>query len=180
MALGQRDHFWRAAYRMLKVNLKQREADKVLLDDSASQPSLSPDGSKILFVREGERWWRKGYRGERAGQIWQLDLASGQTTELLHEGVECLWRSGCLTPLASTLPKVTTWASTFGPTSFPKKKTSQPNRRASPGLTTIQLSNHVWPATVPCSYSVTCLICIPGVPVQVAPRRRSTSPSHPM
>lgn len=91
LALGQRDHFWRAAYRMLRVNLKQREADKVLLDDAASHAALSPDGTKILFVREGERWWRKGYRGERAGQIWQFDLASGQTKELLHEGVECLW-----------------------------------------------------------------------------------------
>ncbi len=76
---------------MLRVNLKQREADKVLLDDAASYASLSPDGTKVLFVREGERWWRKGYRGERAGQIWLLDLPTGQTKELLHEGTECLW-----------------------------------------------------------------------------------------
>ncbi|MFN5273996.1 MAG: S41 family peptidase, partial [Planctomycetota bacterium] len=49
------------------------------------------DGKKILFTREGERWWRKGYRGERSAQIWMLDLQSGATNELLHEQVECLW-----------------------------------------------------------------------------------------
>jgi tricorn protease len=91
LAIGQRDHFWRSAQRMLQVDITKRQAEKVLLDDAAANASLSPDGKKILFTREGERWWRKGYRGERASQVWQLDLASGQTSELLHEGVECSW-----------------------------------------------------------------------------------------
>ena len=91
LAIGQRDHFWRGAQRLLRVDLKQRAAEKVLLDDAASFAALSPDGKKILLVREGERWWRKGYRGERAGQIWMLDVDSGETRELLHEGTECLW-----------------------------------------------------------------------------------------
>ncbi len=74
LAIGQRDHFWRGAQRLLRINLKQRAAEKVLLDDAASFAALSPDGKKILFVREGERWWRKGYRGERAGKYgcWML------------------------------------------------------------------------------------------------------------
>ncbi len=91
LAVGQRDHFWKSAQRMIQVNLKERTAEKVLLDDAANFPALSHDGTKILFVREGERWWRKGYRGERAGQIWLLNLATGETKELLHEGSECLW-----------------------------------------------------------------------------------------
>ncbi|MCC6510969.1 MAG: PD40 domain-containing protein, partial [Pirellulaceae bacterium] len=91
LALGQRDHFWRAAQRMLRINLKQPTVEKVLLDDTATHAAISPDGKKVLFVREGERWWRKGYRGQRAGQIWLLDLTDGSTTELLHEGYECLW-----------------------------------------------------------------------------------------
>ena len=49
------------------------------------------DGTRILFTREGERWWRKGYTGERSSQVWMYDLESGEFSELLHEGVECLW-----------------------------------------------------------------------------------------
>ena len=58
---------------MIQIDITKRAAEKVLLDDAASNPTLSNDGKKILFVREGERWWRKGYRGERASQIWMLD-----------------------------------------------------------------------------------------------------------
>ena len=91
LATGSRDHFWKGASRLLKIDITKRAAEKVLLDDTALAPALSQDGNKILFVREGERWWRKGYRGERSGQIWMLDLANGTTTEVLHEGVECIW-----------------------------------------------------------------------------------------
>lgn len=91
LAIGARDHYWRGATRLMQIDLTKRAAEKVLLDDTALAPSLSPDGKKVLFVREGERWWRKGYKGERASQIWMLDLESQKTTELLHEGVESLW-----------------------------------------------------------------------------------------
>ncbi|AMV31346.1 hypothetical protein VN12_04460 [Pirellula sp. SH-Sr6A] len=91
LAIGQRDHYWRGGQRLLKVSLEERKADQVLLDDTAIFASLSHDGKRVLFTREGERWWRKGYHGERASQIWNLDLESKKTTELLHEGVECMW-----------------------------------------------------------------------------------------
>ncbi|QDV27406.1 S41 family peptidase [Aureliella helgolandensis] len=91
LATGSRDHFHRDANRLLQVDLTQRRADKVLVDAMVEDPKLSPDGQRVLFTREGERWWRKGYQGERASQIWQLDLKSGEFTELLHEGVECMW-----------------------------------------------------------------------------------------
>ena len=91
LAIGQRDHYWKSAQRLLRVSLTKREAEKVLMDDAAAEASLSPDGSSILFVREGERWWRKGYKGERAAQVWQLDLKSHETKELLHEGFDCRW-----------------------------------------------------------------------------------------
>ncbi len=29
-----------------------------------------PDGKRLLFTREGVAWWRKGYRGSQASQIW--------------------------------------------------------------------------------------------------------------
>jgi tricorn protease len=91
LALGSRDHFWRGPSRLLKVDITKRVAEKVLLDDYASYATLSADGKSILFVREGERWARKGYVGERAAQIWSLNLENSEVKELLHEKVECLW-----------------------------------------------------------------------------------------
>jgi len=91
LAIGQRDHFWRGSQRMMQIDLTKRTAEKVLLDDAATNPSLSHDGKKILFNREGERWWRKGYFGERSAQIWMLDIESGTTTELIHDPYECMW-----------------------------------------------------------------------------------------
>ena len=38
--------------------------------------TLSPDGSSILFVREGTVWSRKRYRGAQAEQVWHYDMAS--------------------------------------------------------------------------------------------------------
>lgn len=91
LAIGQRDHFWKYAERLIRVDLTKRTAESVLADAFASSANVSPDGNQILFVREGERWWRKGYQGERAAQIWKLDLRTGQFEELLHEGVDCRW-----------------------------------------------------------------------------------------
>ena len=91
LAIGQRDHFWRGSQRMMQIDLTKRTAEKVLLDDAATNPSLSHDGKKILFNREGERWWRKGYFGERSAQIWMFDIESGATTELIHDPYECMW-----------------------------------------------------------------------------------------
>ena len=91
LASGSRDHYWRGAERLLKVRLDRRSADIMLADATATDAALDREGKRILFVREGERWWRKGYRGERASQIWMLDIESGKFTEVLHEGVDCRW-----------------------------------------------------------------------------------------
>jgi len=91
LASGNRDHHWRDAERLLKVSFDEQVADVMLFDGVATDASLDRKGQRILFVREGERWWRKGYQGERAAQIWMLDLKTGEPTELLHEGVDCRW-----------------------------------------------------------------------------------------
>lgn len=91
LASGNRDHHWRGAERLLKVAVEKRSADVVLADATATDASLDRKGTRVLFVREGERWWRKGYQGERAAQVWMLDLATKEMTELLHEGVDCRW-----------------------------------------------------------------------------------------
>ncbi|MEQ8790193.1 MAG: S41 family peptidase [Pirellulaceae bacterium] len=88
---GMRDGHWRHARRFFPVGLEQRSAEQPLFDAYGSDASLSPDGRRLLFVREGERWWRKGYRGSRAGQIWMCSLKSNNFTELLKLPTDCFW-----------------------------------------------------------------------------------------
>lgn len=86
-----RDHTWTRGSRSARlalVEVQQRRAEQILLDDAAAEASLSPDGQKILFVREGESWWRQGYRGARAGQIWLLDQADGSCRQVLGGDTE--------------------------------------------------------------------------------------------
>ncbi len=91
LAVGSRDHFYRDAERLIQIDVRERKAERILVDAAIKNPKLSPDGKRVLFNREGERWWRKGYKGERSAQIWQFDLDSGKFNEVLHEGVECMW-----------------------------------------------------------------------------------------
>jgi tricorn protease len=73
---GLRDHYWtgRGAERFFLINAEKREAEQAIFDDYGSNGNLSPDGKKILFTREGHNWWRKGYHGTQASQIWMYDL----------------------------------------------------------------------------------------------------------
>jgi tricorn protease len=76
----QRDHGWgRRNNDRLQIVRRwndeaKRPADELLFDDYAANGTLSPDGKKILFTREGPEWWRKGYRGSQSSQIWSYDL----------------------------------------------------------------------------------------------------------
>lgn len=71
---ANRDHFWRQGDRFFRINLDQREAEHLLFDAAGDDGDLSPDGKKLLFTREGEAWWRKGYHGSQASQVWLFDL----------------------------------------------------------------------------------------------------------
>src|SRR5262245_54551474 len=86
-----RDFFWRHGERFFLLNPKERAADKLLFDDYGTDATLSPDGKKLLFTREGEPWWRKGYKGSRVTQIWQYDLDSKSFTKVLHLDYSCRW-----------------------------------------------------------------------------------------
>jgi Tol biopolymer transport system component len=80
---ASRDHFWRHAERFFRIDADERSADHLLFDAFGSDGSLSPDGKTLLFTREGVSWWRKGYRGSQASQIWKADLDSGEFTRIL-------------------------------------------------------------------------------------------------
>lgn len=87
-----RDLSWSArAARLAVLDVHERRAEQVLFDDYASEGSVSPDGRRVLFIREGEAWWRQGYRGSRAGQIWMLNRDEGSCVQLGSEDVECRW-----------------------------------------------------------------------------------------
>lgn len=91
LCTGSRDHHWRDQTRLIRVWIDGSRGDEVLADMAADEPSLSPDGKRILFNREGMRWWRKGYRGTRSAQVWMLDLESNKVVELLHDDIESYW-----------------------------------------------------------------------------------------
>ena len=50
---GNRDHYWYTAVRFFKVARDQRAAEDILFDDYGHDGSISPDGKKLLFAREG-------------------------------------------------------------------------------------------------------------------------------
>jgi tricorn protease len=86
-----RDHFWKRAERLARLDATTRKAEQVLLDDYAFDGAVSPDGKRMLFVREGEVWWRQGYEGSRAGQIWMLNLDDKSCRQLQADRTECRW-----------------------------------------------------------------------------------------
>ncbi len=89
-----RDHFWRKGARFFTINSSQPQTgEKLLFDAYGSDAAISPDGKSVLFTREGTRWWRKGYLGSQAAQIWQYTLANKKFRKVVTHP------SGCRTPL---------------------------------------------------------------------------------
>ncbi len=86
-----RDHFWRHAERFFTINVEMRQAEKLLFDDYGQNGCLSPDGKRLLFTREGPVWWRKGYHGSQASQIWLYDLDRKEFRQVLAEDTGCCW-----------------------------------------------------------------------------------------
>jgi len=71
-----RDHYWRHAERFFLISRDGKCGEELVFDDYGQQASLSPDGRKLLFTRESTQWWRKGYHGSQASQVWTYDLDS--------------------------------------------------------------------------------------------------------
>ena len=122
LVLGERDHSWCDPQRLFRVTRPQRAAEELLFDAAAEEATISPDGQKILFTREGVSWWRKGYRGSEASQIWLYDVPTGGLTKLVDHD-----RGGC-SPLwqpdgkASTMSAGKAAASSSGSAIWPPAK----------------------------------------------------------
>jgi tricorn protease len=80
-----RDHSDLEPTRFYRVNRQTNKRQQLLFDSYASEGSVSPDGQRILFTREGSSPYRKGYTGARASQIWIFDIVSQKFTWLHPE-----------------------------------------------------------------------------------------------
>ena len=85
------DSYWRNPYRFWKFPLTTDEEPTMLFDARGNHGDLNSDASKIIFTREGEQTFRKGYTGPRARQIWMYDLATAQFQKLIQNKTESRW-----------------------------------------------------------------------------------------
>lgn len=92
---AMRDHnsYSRQALRLYRISSEERSGEELLFDAYAADASLSPDGKCVLFTREGVEWWRKGYVGPRATQVWLYNLENKEFKKLLDH------RAGSRLPL---------------------------------------------------------------------------------
>ena len=88
---ASRDHHWRNARRFFRVALDRRGADELLFDDYGEEGDLTPDARSLLFTREGSPWWRKGYHGSQAAQVWRFDRDDKTFTKLLDPDTGARW-----------------------------------------------------------------------------------------
>ncbi len=92
---GDRDHFWTGSQRHFSIQRHERSAEELIFDATGGYGMLSVDGKRLLFTREGTSWWRKGYRGPNASQIWIYDLETKSYTKAREHENGCrypLWR----------------------------------------------------------------------------------------
>ncbi|MHC4171588.1 MAG: S41 family peptidase [Planctomycetota bacterium] len=88
---ANRDHFWRGSQRFFKISQHERKAADLLFDAYGQDGVISPDGKRLLFTREGTSWWRKGYYGSRASQIWIYDFETSEYTKILNRETSSRW-----------------------------------------------------------------------------------------
>jgi tricorn protease len=57
------------------LDLENETPKRMQFDTGFSEASLSPDGKAALFTRGRAKWFRKGYYGAMASQLWLADLS---------------------------------------------------------------------------------------------------------
>lgn len=73
---------------------------KMLFDVGVRDAALSPDGTKVLFVRGRSNWNRKGYKGSQAAQLWLADLSTEPATlERLSDDEERFQNVAAMDPM---------------------------------------------------------------------------------
>ncbi|MFT7078244.1 MAG: Tol biopolymer transport system component, partial [Planctomycetota bacterium] len=72
-------HYSEAA-RAFLVDTEGEEPKRMLFDAGVADAAMSPDGTKVLFVRGRSSPIRKGYTGPQAAQLWLADLSTQPAT----------------------------------------------------------------------------------------------------
>ena len=86
-----RDHAATHASRLALLSSTTRADIRVLFDAEGFDPSLSPDGTTLLFRRRGDNVYRKRLRSKEtpeAGEIWSFDLKTGAFEPLVTGRVD--------------------------------------------------------------------------------------------
>ena len=76
------------AERIALIPSDTRGAETILFDTYGNEPSLSPDGTKLLFTREGDDLYRKRAHGTKASQVWLYDIPAKTFTCLVKRETE--------------------------------------------------------------------------------------------
>lgn len=100
LATVLRDHAEpKHARRIALIPAASSAAEVIPFDAEGADPALSPDGTRILFVRNGEgniyRKWRRERPGA-AGEIWLYDLGTKAFTRIIQKATDS--RSPVWTP----------------------------------------------------------------------------------
>ena len=91
---GLRDEPGFRPERLIEIDLRRETPESYLFNEKGQSARYSPDGKQVLFCREGEQLYRKGYHGPRASSIWRYDIASKAFTAMVKEETEArspLW-----------------------------------------------------------------------------------------
>ena len=71
---GWRDYPGLRNDRLFRIDVRERREEELLFDAYARYARISPHGKKLLFTRDGDQLYRKGYTGAKASQIWQSSI----------------------------------------------------------------------------------------------------------
>ena len=88
---GTRDDFWRDGDRFFLLKVDDRVAEEPLFNAAGRNGSLSPDGTMLLFTREGPQWWRKGYKGSQDSQVWVYSIEDKKFVKLIDRPGGAYW-----------------------------------------------------------------------------------------
>jgi tricorn protease len=92
---GLRDEPGFRPERLIEIDLRREAPERYLFNEKGQSARYSPDGTKVLFCREGEQLYRKGYHGPRASSIWLYEVKTKSFTSLVKEETEArspLWK----------------------------------------------------------------------------------------
>ena len=77
-----RDNYGRNSRRLYRLPIK-REAEVQIFNAGVNRAVIDNSGQRILFTREGEDLYRKGYKGPRTTQIWLYEEKTKDFSEIL-------------------------------------------------------------------------------------------------